>query len=704
MGEPAQFRQKGASLTSKKTTESPRRNLILALIRRFHTSETSALIFLAIVVGIGAGLGAVLFRWMIATAQVLFFGGSSRFLAFLGPYRVIPVPALGGLLVGLLTYYLAREAKGHGVPEVMLAVATMGGRIRPRVAAVKSLASAICIGSGGSAGREGPIVQIGSALGSTLGQLLRLPDNRIRLLVACGAAGGISATFNAPIAGVLFALEVILGEFAASSFGFVVFSSVTAAAISRSILGDRPSFTVPAYNLVSAWELPLYLLLGLLAAALSLVFVKTLYALEDVFDHWRFREYLKPVAGGLLIGLLGVEFPQVFGVGYGPQPLSPGLGPLDLVLLARLGLGLAAALAILKILATSLTIGSGGSGGVFAPSLYIGAMMGGAFGQITHRLLPGITAGSGAYALVGMGAVFAGAARAPITAVLILFEMTGDYRIILPMMIAVVTAALVSQRLSRDTIYTLKIRRRGIDLQQPQFADLLDSVTVGEVMSTDFDAVRADMPITDLMKHLLDTGHHGVPIVDEKNRLIGIVTLSDLQRAASDNASEQNVIDIATLSPVTCFPDQSIREALEQLRGREVGRIPVVDRVDPNHLLGVLRRENVIAAYSRLLNERSALYSASERLRLSIPGLRTLEVRIPPNAPAVGRPLSEFHIPEGCLLVAIQRGDRIVIPRGGTVLQDGDVVVAIAPPERAADVRQVLTLERQSDGGYSIRQ
>ncbi len=352
---------------------------------------------------------------------------------------------------------------------------------------VKSLASAVCIGSGGSAGREGPIVQIGSAFGSTLGQVLRLPEGRIRLLVACGAAGGISATFNAPIAGVMFALEVILREFAASSFGFVVFSSVTAAAVSRSLLGDHPSFSVPSYSLVSAWELVLYVALGLLAGLFSLAFVKALYATEDVFDGWRMPEYLKPVAGGLLMGGLGLLFPQVFGVGYGPQPLGGTVGPLDLVLLAKLGLGPTAALTLLKIIATSLTIGSGGSGGVFAPSLFIGAMLGSTFGQITHRLWPQITAGSGAYALVGMGAVFAGAAKAPITSVLILFEMTGDYRIILPLMIAVVTSSLLSQHLSRETIYTMKIRRRGIDLQRPALTDLLDTVTVGEVMTQTFE-------------------------------------------------------------------------------------------------------------------------------------------------------------------------------------------------------------------------
>jgi chloride channel protein, CIC family len=667
------------------------RTLLRALLRRFHTSETSGLVILAIAVGIGAGLGAVLFRWMIATVMHASYSGVGGFLSFLGPYRIVPIPALGGLLVGLLTYYFAREAKGHGVPEVMLAVATKGGRIRPRVALVKSLASAICIGSGGSAGREGPIVQIGSALGSTLGQLLRFPESRIRLLVACGAAGGISATFNAPIAGVIFALEVILREFEAASFGFVVFSSVTAAAISRAILGDHPSFSVPSYQLVSAWELPLYLLLGLLASGVALLFVKALYGLEDLFDNWRLREWLKPVVGGLLVGALGVIFPQVLAVGYGTQPVGTGPGPLDLVLLAKLGVGLTAALTLLKIVATSLTIGSGGSGGVFAPSLFIGAMLGGTFGDLVHRAWPHATAGSGAYALVGMGAVFAGAARAPITAVLILFEMTGDYRIILPLMTAVVVSTLLSQRLSRETIYTMKIRRRGIDLQRRPVGDLLSTVTVGEVMSTDLDSVRADLPVADLVAHFRTTGHHGVPVVDENGDLVAVVALSDLEQAALEDGYAGTVAEVATFSPITCYPDQTVQEAVAQLGGRMVGRIPVVDRLNPRRLLGVLRRENVVNAYAQLLQNSVAVCDDSARLRLSVPGLETVTVTIPAGSRAAGAPVRELRLPPGVLLVAARRGARALVPRGEMVLQAGDRVTALALPARAEELRWALT-------------
>jgi CIC family chloride channel protein len=679
------------------TSRQPQ-NLLVAAVRRLHTSETSGLILLSIAVGLGAGLGAVAFRWLIASAQHLFFGGGHHLLGFMGHYFVIIVPGAGGLLVGLLTYYGAREARGHGVPEVMMAVISVGGRIRPRVAVIKSLASAICIGSGGSAGREGPIVQIGSALGSSLAQLLRLPEERVRLLVACGAAGGISATFNAPVAGVIFALEIILREFAVRSFGFVVFASVAAAAVSRAMLGDRPSFLVPHYQLVSAWEFPLYILLGLLAAVVSVIFVKALYGCEDVFDRWRVPEYVKPVIGGLLVGTIGVWFPQVFGVGYGPQPVGHGQGALDLALLGKIGLGMCAWLAMLKLVATALSIGSGGSGGVFAPSLFTGATLGGAFGLLVHHFWPGFTAGSGAYSLVAMGAVFAGAAHAPITSVLILFEMTGDYRIILPLMTAVVTASLVAQRLSKDNIYTLKIRRRGIDPDAEPVSDLLDTVTVAEAMTTDFETVSADLPVVKLADRLVASGTRGLPVVDAQGELLGIVTLSDIQRSAVTGDADRTVADIATLSPVTCFPDQTVRDALQQLQGREVSRLPVVDRLDPRHLVGVLRMEDVVAAYARLLDEHASVRAASERLRLSVPGLVTVRVEIPKEAQVVGRALRGIPMPADALLVAVRRGGRVMLPAGDTSLAPGDLVTALAAPAHAEALKDLLTRVAPSSG------
>ncbi|WP_198410560.1 chloride channel protein [Cryobacterium sp. TMT2-18-3] len=403
----------------------------------------------------------------MAAATVIFTGTADYaatqghpahpWLPWLGGAFVIFAPVVGGLLYGPLVNRFAPEARGHGVPEVMYAVTKRGGRIPGKVAIVKSLASAITIGSsgsGGSVGREGPIVQIGSALGSTLGRAVRMPESQLRTLVACGAAGAIAATFNAPIAGVFFALELLLRDFAARSFGIVVLSSVTASIVGRSILGDHPFLTLPTCTIVNSAQFALFAVLGLAAGLVAVGFTKTLHAVEDACDWaWRGKsEWLRPVAGGLLLGLLLFALPQLYGVGY--PVLEKGVE-------GGYALGFVALLLVGKIVATSLTIGIGGSGGVFAPSLFIGAMLGAGFGQVSGAMFPVFAGQTGTFALVGMGAVFAGAGRAPITAAIILFELTGEYSIILPLLLAIVIATGVSRVLSEDTIYTLKLRRRG---------------------------------------------------------------------------------------------------------------------------------------------------------------------------------------------------------------------------------------------------
>ena len=323
------------------------------------------------------GLAAVFFRWLIGAFTLLFTGhadyaavpgAANPSLPGLGRWFVIGVPVVAGLLYGPLVYFFAREARGHGVPEVMYAVARRGGRIKPQVAGIKALASALCIGGGGSVGREGPIVQIGSALGSTVGRIVRLPTPRMRVLVACGAAGGIAATFNAPLAGVFFAMELILVDFTTQSFGMVVLSSVTASVIGRAILGDVPFLQLPAFSVEHTWEYLLFALLGLIAGAVGVGFTKVLYFIEDLCDAvWRGPEWLRPAVGGILLGVLLLVLPEMYGVGY------PVLGnAID----GKYAIGFLIVLLVGKTLATSLTIGIGGSGGVFAPSLFIGAMLG----------------------------------------------------------------------------------------------------------------------------------------------------------------------------------------------------------------------------------------------------------------------------------------------------------------------------------------
>lgn len=562
-------------------------------VTRFGSSELVTGLGLAVVVGAISGLGAVVFRWLISSFTTLFFDGGSEVLSFLGQYYVILVPVAGGLLVGPLIYFLAREAKGHGVPEVMEAVSLKRGRIRPRVAVVKSLASSLCIGSGGSVGREGPIVQIGSSAGSAIGQWLRLPDENIKTLVACGAAGGISATFNAPIAGVFFAMEVILGRIVTHRFAYVVISSVIADFVAHTFLGNQRAFVVPQFSITSPWEIGFYALLGILAAFAATLFIKILYWSEDLFEKLKFPEYLKPALGGLAIGIIGLYSADLFGVGYeGIQNALSGQLPLTALL----------ALFFLKILATSSTLGSGGSGGIFAPSLFVGAVMGTALGNALNNLFPTLTSSPTAYGVVAMAAVFAGAARAPFSAILIIFEMTGAYTIILPVMTAVVISTVLSRQMSRGSIYTLKLMRRGVDIGQEEVSDVMRTIKVKDAMTSNFPTVPPEMQVKELMRLIQRTGYHGFPVVGEKKSLFGVVTLTDVERHLSEGENRLTVADIATRSPFVAYPDQSLERVLGAT-DEEYGRIPVVSESDGRRLLGVLQRQGIIKAYRKRLRE-----------------------------------------------------------------------------------------------------
>ena len=562
-------------------------------LQRWHDRyETHVPLVLGVLVGVGAGVGAALFRWLINSFHTLFFVGFAGFGAArgFGALAIVLLPALGGLLVGPLTYFFAREAKGHGVPEVMLAVHSNGGRIRARVAIVKSLASSICIGSGGSVGREGPIVQIGSALGSTLGQALRLPPETTKLLVACGAAGGIAATFNAPVAGVFFALEVILGRFSMRNFSVVVLSSVVAATIGTALLGSSPAFVIPAYAVVNiALELPLYAVLGVLAAVVAVAFMTVLDRAEDAFEAVCFPEYLKPVLGGIAVGLIGLWQSDVFGVGY--EGITGAL-------LEQKTLEVMALLIVLKIAATSLTLGSGGSGGVFAPSLFMGAMLGGAFGAVVHIVAPADTASYGAYAIVGMGAVFAGTARAPITAVIILFEMTRDYSIILPLMTAVVISATVAELLQGESIYTMKLLRRGIDLRRAREAGQLAAIRVAAAMQPALAMAAEDATVESLGDLFRAARGAGLPVVNAAHELVGIVTQSDLDRLAGRSPDVVLVREIATAPVATVHPGDTLDESVRRMRVDELRQLAVVDRRQPTHIVGMLSRADIVWAYA----------------------------------------------------------------------------------------------------------
>jgi CIC family chloride channel protein len=596
---------------------------------RFHIDIKPALLneFLmlnvfAILIGMASGLLALGFRYMIWGVQSLFynqgvsigepwvnvadFDFSFSFFGSVGLLLLIILP-IGGLIVGLLTTYGAEEARGPGVSEVMEATHTRGGYLRRRVVIVKALASSICIGTGGSAGREGPIVQMGSGVGSAIGRRSRLSDTRVKILLSCGVSGAIAATFNAPIAGVLFALELILLEFRTRSFVPLVVSAVVGTAMMGVLTGDilpKPFFETD-YMFSSPLELPMFLLLGLIAGFVAIVFTKILYGCNDLFNRLKVKPYLRPAIGGLFVAIIGLGIPQVLGVGY--DSIRSAIET-DESLLELAGVSLIGSLMILliaKILATSITLGSGGSGGVFAPSLFIGAMLGATFGVGMHILFPQVVgAGSwGAFAMVGMGAVFAGASRATLTSIVIIFELTGDYEFILPLMLACVVADAVAVLLSSQTIFTEKLKRKGIRFSQEMQVNVLEMISVEEAMIKKPEIVTEDTPVGKVANRIIFTGYHGFPVVNKKGNLVGIIAQEDIRQALKQGKHKTPAGELDTEELIVSYPDEDLNYVLERMAINEIGRLPVVDRADEKRLVGFITRSDIIKAHRKKIEE-----------------------------------------------------------------------------------------------------
>lgn len=617
------------------------------------------LFVIALTVGVASGLGAVLFRDLISFFTWLVTGKSefgqdgyvgSSHLPWLGLGFFVLIPILGGIIYGPLVSRFAREARGHGVPEVMIAVAENGGRIRPQVAAVKALASAVTIATGGSVGREGPIVQIGSALASGLGQWIRMPENRMRILVACGAGGGIAATFNAPITGVFFGAEIILREFSIEAMFAVMLSAMVADAVAIPFLGDH-AFLSGFPSGIALHNTSNYVLIAVLAIAAALIgllFKTVVYAMEDLWDRvWKGRpEWLRPAVGGLVLGLLLLALPQAYGVGY-PVMFKAIAGDYTLWFLLILVVG--------KMLATSLTLGIGGSGGIFAPSLFIGVTAGMAFGVAVDRLF-GPAAGSPVlYAAVAMGAVFTSAARAPLTSLASVVEMTGDFTLTLPVMLAVAIATAVSRGLSYGTIYTAKLLRRGQDIDRAApwraFADLTASEAMRPL------GARLD----------LDHAHRGEVV--EPSAVRGNVRVS--------------------YDPQAVFATEPLVDVLRQVR--EYGRdgLPVLSE-DGRHVEGWITDQSVLEKVTYELGARDPFPAGTRtddaadppslpsRPSTPLSGYHIVELTITTESPELGSHLGSVVWPEGYVPVSFVRSQRVGDPQASIRLRTGDRVNLLA--------------------------
>lgn len=653
--------------------------------------ESGIVVATALIVGVGAGLGSVLFKTLVEVVQKFAFSDVASFLAAIHPWHYVLIPLVGGLITGPIIYHFAREAKGHGVPEIMEAVALRGGRIRPQVGLVKAVASAICIGTGGSVGSEGPIAQIGASLGSTVGQFLKLNEERTKTLVACGAAGGIAAIFNAPIAGAIFAMEVILNRLNTLYFGAVVISAVIADATAHIFIGNKRAFEIPQYNMQSPWELLLYALLAVIAAFASVGFSRTLYNAEDIFEAMKIPEWVKPAVGAILLGLLGMltyktanGIPRGFGVGY--ETITPAL-------FGQLAAGMTLALLFIKYLATLFTLGSGNSGGIFAPSLFMGSMLGATYGKWATSVFPNITSDVGAYALVGMAAFFSGATHAPMTAILILFEMTNNYQLILPLMLATVLSTILSRILSKDSIYTLKLTRRGIQLSNTQDIDVMQGVSVGEVMTTNFEIVSMDLSLKDLAELFEKTHRHGFPVLNNESKLLGIVSIGDLERAIQSGGFGNRIVsDIATTQGLlVAYPDEPMWKALYRLSSHNIGRLPVVESEGSRNMVGLIRRQDVIKAYDRAITKKANMQHKFETIKLGrLDDAGFIHIDIPANSRVIGKRVNEIKLPGHCVIVSLRRGRHLQIVNGYTILKKGDRLTIFAEEGYEIQVRNSL--------------
>lgn len=644
------------------------------LLHYRESSRTISLVVSALAIGVLVGLAAVAFDQMVHLMGEFTHETKAALGGVWGAIVAVTIPALGGLLITPIVVKWSPDVRGSGIPFVMLAVSNFAGRIPKRIAFWRPIASTLSIGTGASLGTEGPVVQMGASIASIFSDIFRITDERRRNLAVVATASGYAAAFNAPIAGVMFSLEVILGNFGNRAFASVVIGAVAASAVSRSILGRDPAFGVPdIYTLGSPLELLFYALLGVLAAFVGILLIRFEVWGEQVAHALKLSPWLRPTLGGLLVGILGLGLPQILGRGYETtQSLLNNFMP---------GIGLTLLLIVGKMLATSISLASFGSGGTFAPLLFIGAAFGAGFAQVLQTT--GVDVTPGAFALVGMSAVFSSATRAPISSIILMFELSDGYQLILPLLIASVLSSLIADIFHPESVYQLALSRKGLSLQRSREADLLQSVRVKEVMSKDVPTLFADDTLQTLTEHLATSHHNGFIVVEKHSpdTYVGIVTLTDVEKLREQNISTETKLEHLCQKQVhTALPDETVSSALERMARLHIGRMPVVEQTS-NKLIGFVQQSDLAKAYFQALEKTRSLEQNQEETRLrDLTGQEIIEVKVKRNSSLAGKTLQEARLPKESIIVAIRRDGITIFPHGDTRLEPGDKVVANVAP------------------------
>ena len=574
---------------------------LLAALRRVTRNVQVILSLLAVAIGLTAGLAAIGFRTIIDHVQRFGFGfGGERMVTLvsaLPTWRILLVPTAGGLLIGLFVHFFMPGRRPQGVAEVIEANALRGGRMPLAVGLKAALVNAVSIGAGASVGREGPVVHLGASLGAWASKRLHLGRTASRTLLGCGVAAAVAASFNAPIAGTFFALEVVVGHYALTAFAPIVISAVIGTMVSRMYYGDFPAFILPnTTTIVSFWEFPAFALLGVVCAVMAIILMRSIMWTEDIVNRTPVPRWAHPALGGFAVGVIALAYPHVLGVGYEATDAAlSGLYPLGLLI----------ALIALKMAATAISLGCGFGGGVFSPSLFIGAMVGGAFGILATSAFPELSSGHGAYTIIGMGAVAGAVLGAPISTILMVFELTNDYAITIAVMIATSIASLITEQTRGHSYFTWQLARRGIAVKGGQDVGLLRTIKARDLITKDFETVAPETPIATVRERLQRARWGELFVIDAGGRLSGVITFSDLHDAAFDTSLDATLVadDVARKHPTVLLADDDLESALGAYGASGEVNLPVVEDRETMRLVGVAPQHEALLAYQRALDQ-----------------------------------------------------------------------------------------------------
>ena len=589
-------------------------------LQKFIPGENVRMMIIATCIGLMTGISIIVFRSVVEGVDTILFEGGKKLLGIPeGGWHLLLLPLIpmtGMALLIPLSLLFPGEVNGYGFTKFLRKVNLEGGYIRARTISLKLISTALTIGSGNSAGVEGPIAAIGGAIGSQIGQISRVSGARMKVYIAAGCAGGIAGIFNAPLAGIFFASEIVLlGTFEISSFSALVIASAISTVVTRAWYGENPAFSIPVYHLVNPFvELPLYSIMALITGLIAVFHIRFFYFIRDKYRTLPIHPQLKPLTGAFIIGCIGMVYPQIMGNGYQfIESVSNSHGTLPLLL----------ALIFLKIIATAITLGSGGAGGVFAPALFIGAMIGGAFGNLANMISPTMTADPGAYATVGIGAFLAASTHAPMTATFLLFEMTGNYMIIVPIMLTSIIGTMVAKKFNKDSIDTVDFTREGIDIHEGRETAIMKSIRVGKAITEDVDFISERANINQLLEIFrLAKGGFYFPVVDDSGKMTGIISMQDVKNILH-KAEEERVCylvgGICNRDVIMLTPDDSLYTAMQLFDIKGIEEIPVVENLENRWVVGMLKRRDVIAAYNHEVLKKG-ISEKAETIRITCSG------------------------------------------------------------------------------------